>query len=64
MITIPYFCQKYNFDPDLLRKLVKYLNVQPITGDLQTRGMRFYNEKDLFHIYNTFINTFPKNLQQ
>lgn len=59
LITIPYFCRKYDFNnPDLLRKLVKHLNIQPMTGDLETRGMRFYNEKDLLKLYNTFNDAF------
>ncbi|WP_205100988.1 hypothetical protein [Marinitoga litoralis] len=57
IITIPYFCRKYEFDnPDLLRKLVKYLNIKPVTGDLETRGMRFYNEEDLLFVYNQIMN--------
>ena len=52
LITIPFFCRKYDFDsPDLLRKLVKYLRIQPMTGDLETRGMRFYKEEDLLKVY-------------
>ncbi|WGS63902.1 hypothetical protein [Marinitoga aeolica] len=59
LITIPYFCRKYNFNnPDLLRKLVKHLNIQPVTGDLETRGMRFYKEEDLLKLYNIFHDAF------
>ncbi|MBM7560241.1 hypothetical protein [Marinitoga litoralis] len=59
MITIPYFCKKYDFhNPEILRFLVKYLNIQPVTGDLETRGMRFYKEEDLLYIYNAFIEAF------
>ena len=56
LITIPFFCRKYDFDsPDLLRKLVKYLQIQPVTGDLETRGMRFYKEDDLLIVYNQIM---------
>jgi hypothetical protein len=59
IITIPYFCRKYNFNnPDILRHLVKHLNIQPVMGDLETRGMRFYREKDLLKLYFTFKDAF------
>ncbi|KAF2956269.1 hypothetical protein [Marinitoga sp. 38H-ov] len=56
MITIPYFCKKYDFhNPDILRQLVKYLNIKPVTGDLETRGMRFYREEDLLIVYKQIM---------
>ncbi|GAB6190209.1 hypothetical protein JCM30566_19520 [Marinitoga arctica] len=65
MITIPYFCEKYNFsNPDLLRQLVKFLSIKPVTGNLETRGMRFYREKDLLFVYDQLEKMFEtKNVE-
>ncbi|KLO22769.1 hypothetical protein [Marinitoga sp. 1155] len=56
LITIPYFCRKYDFhEADVLRNIVKFLRIQPVTGNLETRGMRFYREKDLLFVYDQLI---------
>ncbi|SHF22766.1 hypothetical protein SAMN02745164_02046 [Marinitoga hydrogenitolerans DSM 16785] len=51
MISIPYFCKKYEFNnPDVLRNLVKFLDIKPVTGNSKARGMRSYREKDLLFV--------------